>query len=339
MQNDTLVAVDLAKAVFEVAVSDRPGRVAPRALPAAQFLSFFAQPCGHRGDGGVRLGPLLGAPHRRPRPRGGAAAAPPRASLRAAQQDRPHRRQGHARGQPQRGDPSRAGQDRRPAGPRLAASSALRVAGRAHRAHQRPARPAARARRLHPGSALAQVVPAVWALIEDAERDLPDALRPLLPSCARDPRHRGRIEASSSSSRRWPSSCLSSLSSDHPGHRPADRHRSGRLHRRHPALPLRPTLGQLPRPDAPGVLERPATPTRAHLQARRRLPAHAAHPRRALRPAARQAKHPTASAPGPTTIARPTSTTRPPWRSPTSSPESSGPSGSTTGPISRHSAA
>jgi hypothetical protein len=45
MQNDTRIAVDLAKAVFEIAVSDRPGRVGRRErLPRAQFLSFFAQP-------------------------------------------------------------------------------------------------------------------------------------------------------------------------------------------------------------------------------------------------------------------------------------------------------
>jgi hypothetical protein len=30
MQNDTLVAVDIAKEVFEVGVSDRPGRVVKR---------------------------------------------------------------------------------------------------------------------------------------------------------------------------------------------------------------------------------------------------------------------------------------------------------------------
>lgn len=44
MQNDTLVAVDLAKEVFEIAVSDRPGRVAARQrLPRDRFLEFFAQ--------------------------------------------------------------------------------------------------------------------------------------------------------------------------------------------------------------------------------------------------------------------------------------------------------
>ena len=44
MQNDTRIAVDLAKAVFEIAASDRPGRVARRErLPRSQFLTFFAQ--------------------------------------------------------------------------------------------------------------------------------------------------------------------------------------------------------------------------------------------------------------------------------------------------------
>ena len=44
MQNDTRISVDLAKSIFEVAVSDRPGHVSRRErLPRAQFLNFFAQ--------------------------------------------------------------------------------------------------------------------------------------------------------------------------------------------------------------------------------------------------------------------------------------------------------
>jgi transposase len=44
MENDTRIGVDIAKAVFQVAVEDRPGRVTrtPR-LKRDQFLSFFAQ--------------------------------------------------------------------------------------------------------------------------------------------------------------------------------------------------------------------------------------------------------------------------------------------------------
>ena len=44
MQNDTLVGVDIAKEVFEVGVSDRPGHVARRRrLERCRFLEFFAQ--------------------------------------------------------------------------------------------------------------------------------------------------------------------------------------------------------------------------------------------------------------------------------------------------------
>ena len=42
MQNDTVIAVDVAKAVFQVAVSDRPGHVCRRERPVRdQFLAFF----------------------------------------------------------------------------------------------------------------------------------------------------------------------------------------------------------------------------------------------------------------------------------------------------------
>ena len=44
MENDTLVAVDIAKEVFELGVSDRPGRVVRRSrLERHRFLEFFAQ--------------------------------------------------------------------------------------------------------------------------------------------------------------------------------------------------------------------------------------------------------------------------------------------------------
>ena len=44
MANDTRISVDIAKAVFEIAVSDRPGHVARTSrLKRGQFLEFFAQ--------------------------------------------------------------------------------------------------------------------------------------------------------------------------------------------------------------------------------------------------------------------------------------------------------
>ncbi len=43
MQNDTRIAVDVAKSVFELAVSDRPGRVVRRErLRRSLFLNFLA---------------------------------------------------------------------------------------------------------------------------------------------------------------------------------------------------------------------------------------------------------------------------------------------------------
>ena len=42
MENDIVIAVDVAKSVFEVAVSDRPGHVCKRdRLSRSQFLPFF----------------------------------------------------------------------------------------------------------------------------------------------------------------------------------------------------------------------------------------------------------------------------------------------------------
>ena len=44
MGHDTRIAVDVAKAVFEVAISDRPGHVARRErLQRVEFLPFMAQ--------------------------------------------------------------------------------------------------------------------------------------------------------------------------------------------------------------------------------------------------------------------------------------------------------
>ena len=44
MSNDTRIAADVAKAVLEIGISDRPGHVLRRErLPRAQFLAFMAQ--------------------------------------------------------------------------------------------------------------------------------------------------------------------------------------------------------------------------------------------------------------------------------------------------------
>jgi hypothetical protein len=44
MQNDTRIGVDIAKSVFQIAVSERPGRVCRRErLPRPRFLALMAQ--------------------------------------------------------------------------------------------------------------------------------------------------------------------------------------------------------------------------------------------------------------------------------------------------------
>ena len=113
MAKDTLVAVDLAKSVFEVAVSHHPGQVAKNsAATRATVRQLLAQL-----PPATVVMEACGSAHfwaRRIRPLGhdaGSAAASRRPPLRPPQQDRPHRHQGNARGLPQRGDSSRPGQD------------------------------------------------------------------------------------------------------------------------------------------------------------------------------------------------------------------------------------
>jgi transposase len=86
MHNDTLIAVDVAKSVFEIAVSELPGKVTERCrLPRSKFVAFFAnrpaatvimEACGsshHWGRQIARLGhriQLLPPQHVRPYVRG-----------------------------------------------------------------------------------------------------------------------------------------------------------------------------------------------------------------------------------------------------------------------------
>ena len=142
MQNDTRIAVDVAKAVFEVAVSDRPGHVSRRErLPRAQFLPFFAQhpaatvvmeACGSAHHWGRRI--------EEPGPQGRSASTSSRPSLRAAEQDGPHRRQGHSRGQPQRRHSTGAREVAWPSRPdHVSSPIPLGVDDGAHGTAQRPA--------------------------------------------------------------------------------------------------------------------------------------------------------------------------------------------------------
>ena len=187
MQNDTRIAVDLAKAVFEIAVSDRPGRVGRRErLPQGAVPELLCPAAGrHSGDGSVRLGALLGPSDRRLGTSRCSASAVPRPPVRATQQDGPHRRQGDPRSQPQRGHSTGSGQDRVPASPHVAAPTALRVDERAHRPHQLSARPAAGARSLHPGGRAPGQSRRCGRSSRMRMRTCPMRFDRFLPSCAR----------------------------------------------------------------------------------------------------------------------------------------------------------
>lgn len=178
MQNDTRIAVDLAKAVFEVAVSDRPGRVARRErLPRSRFLAFFAQQpaanvvmeaCGSAHYWGRRIEQLghqvtLLPPHQvRPYVRRNKTdRTDAKGILEASRNDDIH--------------------------PVPVKTVAQQVITSLHRL--RSGWMAERTARLNTLRGLLrelgvfipvgarQVVPAVWALIEDADSELPDALR------------------------------------------------------------------------------------------------------------------------------------------------------------------
>lgn len=187
MQNDTRISVDVAKAIFEVAVSDRPGRVARRErLPRSQFLEFFAQhaaakvvmeACGSAHYWGRRIQELghqviLLPPH----------------------QVRPYVRRNKTDRTDAKGilEASR-NEDIHPVPVKTVAQQVLTSLHRL-----RSGWIAERTARLNTLRGLLrelgvfipvgarEVIPAVWGLIEDADSDLPEALRPLFAESCRE---------------------------------------------------------------------------------------------------------------------------------------------------------
>lgn len=178
MRNDTRIAVDVAKAVFEIAVSDRPGRVTRRErLPRAQFLTFFAQypaatvvmeACGSAHHWGRRIEQLG---HR-------VVLLPPH-------HVRPYVRRNKTDRTDSKGilEASR-NEEIRPVPVKTAAQQVLTSLHRFRSAwvHERTARlNTVRGLLRELGVFIPvgsrQVVPAVWALLEDADSELPNALR------------------------------------------------------------------------------------------------------------------------------------------------------------------
>jgi transposase len=180
MQNSTRIGVDIAKAVFEIAVSDRPGHVVRTArLRRSQFLDFFAQQpaatvvmeaCGSSHYWARRIQELghhviLLPPH----------------------QVRPYVKRNKTDKTDAKGilEASR-NEDIRPVPVKTVPQQTLTSLHRLRQGwmHERTARLNALRGLLRELGVFIpvgaeNVVPAVWALVEDADSELPDALRPL----------------------------------------------------------------------------------------------------------------------------------------------------------------
>ena len=180
MSNDTRIAIDVAKAVFEIAISDRPGHVVRRERPQrAQFLPFMAQQpkatvvmeaCGSAHHWGRKLQALghrvvlLPPHHVRPYIRGNKTDRTDAKGLLEASRN----------------------EDIRPVPVKTVDQQVLTSLHRLRSGWmtERTARLNALRGLLRElgvfipmGSRV--VVPAVWVLIEDADSDLPEALRPI----------------------------------------------------------------------------------------------------------------------------------------------------------------
>ena len=184
----TTIAVDLAKDVFQIAVSIHPGKVAEtHRLRRDAFLEFFAnrpvstvvmEACGTAHYWARRIQQLghevVPAP------------AAPRPSLRPAHEERPRGRQGHPRGLSKRRHSARPHQDPSAAGAR-AVSTASAPAG-SPSAHARSTRSAASCARsgISSPSAARTFCPAVQEILDegDVPQQLQTSLRALVDDIA-----------------------------------------------------------------------------------------------------------------------------------------------------------
>jgi transposase len=187
MANDTRIAVDVAKSVFEVAVSDRPGRVCRRErLPRAQFLPFMAQQpaatvvmeaCGSAHYWGRRIEALghqvrlLPPHHVRPYIRRNKTDRTDAKGLLEASRNE------DIQPVPVKSVPQQV----------LTSLHRLRSGWMLERtARLNALRGLLRELGVFIPMGSRQVVPAVWLLIEDADSDLPEALRPLFAEACRE---------------------------------------------------------------------------------------------------------------------------------------------------------
>jgi transposase len=187
MQNDTRISVDVAKAVLEAAVSDRPGHVTRRErLPRGRFLPFMAQQ-----PPALVVMEACGSAHYWARK---IQALGHRVMLLPPHHVRPYVRRNKTDRADAKGllEASR-NEDIHPVPVKSVDQQVLTALHRLRSGWMRE-----RTARLNALRGLLrefgvfipvgarQVVPAVWALIEDADSDLPEALRPIFAEACRE---------------------------------------------------------------------------------------------------------------------------------------------------------
>jgi transposase len=193
MSNDTRIAVDVAKAVFEIAISDRPGRVCQRGRPKrGQFLPFLA----HQPPATVVM-EACGSAHYWARE---IQKLGHRVVLLPPHHVRPYIRRNKTDRTDAKGilEASR-NDDIRPVPVKtvnqqvLTSLHRLRSGWMLERtARLNTLRGLLRELGVFIPVGSREVVPAVWALIEDADSNLPEALRPIFAEACREI---GEIEA------------------------------------------------------------------------------------------------------------------------------------------------
>jgi transposase len=180
VQNDTRISVDIAKAVFEVAVSDRPGRVVrTERLRRGQFLEFFAQQpaatvvmeaCGSAHYWARRIEQLG---HR-------VILLPPHQVRPYVKRNKTDRTDAKGILEASRNEDIRSVPIKTVPQQVLTSLHRLRQGWMSERtARLNALRGLLRELGVFIPVGAENVVPALWALIEDADSELPDALRPL----------------------------------------------------------------------------------------------------------------------------------------------------------------
>ena len=187
MSNDTRIAVDVAKAVFEIAVSDRPGHVVRRERPPrSQFLAFMAQQ-----PPATVVMEACGSAHHWARK---IQALGHRVVLLPPHHVRPYIRRNKTDRTDTKGilEASR-NEEIRPVPVKTVAQQVLTSLHRLRSGWmtERTARLNAirgllRELGVFIPMGAREVVPAAWSLIEDADSDLPEALRPIFAEACRE---------------------------------------------------------------------------------------------------------------------------------------------------------